>query len=165
MEAGIQYGRMASTAKVPGRAATSGCFDQRTDRPDSAASRVRLGFPDAASDDMLAQSTANREEDFMGKLVGCPVIAASIVALCSLMPIQAQAFGTAPVASSAVDAISTVERTVCRAYPWWYPRRWAVYASAWPCYPSYSYYYYPRYPYYYYRRDPHVEPGFIRRSF
>ena len=87
--------------------------------------------------------------------------------LCSLVPIDARATAlrNAARAASAVEAITTVERVVCRAYPWSYPRRWAVYASAWPCYSSYSYYYYPRYPYYYYRRDPHIEPGFIRRSF
>jgi hypothetical protein len=68
--------------------------------------------------------------------------------------------------NSAAEASSVTEKTVCRFFPWSYPRSWAVYSRAWPCYyPSYSYYYYPRYPYYYYRRDPHYEPGFIRRSF
>jgi hypothetical protein len=103
----------------------------------------------------------------MGKVVLIALTTAGLVCAGALVPRQtfATTFRASAAPLLAIESIPAVEKVVCRAYPWWYPRRWAVYASAWPCYPSYSYYYYPRYPYYYYRRDPHVEPGFIRRSF
>ena len=78
---------------------------------------------------------------------------------CTLLPNRAEAttFHAGSAAAAAIESITTVEKTVCRLYPYWYPRRWAVYASAWPCYPYYSYYYYPYHPY--------VGPGFIHRRY
>jgi hypothetical protein len=103
----------------------------------------------------------------MGTTIRLALAVASLLGMAAFIPQNARAttFHTAAAAAPAIGTVSSVERTVCRFYPGDYPRRWAVYASAWPCYPSYSYYYYPRYPYYYYRRDPHYERGFIHRSF
>jgi hypothetical protein len=93
----------------------------------------------------------------MRKLIYCAVMAAVLASVCALLPSYARAttFHASAGAAAAVDAIRTVETIACRLYPAWYPRRWAVYASAWPCY-----------PYNYYSPYPYIEPySFIRRRY
>src|SRR6266566_5238376 len=127
-----------------------------------------MGFQNPMIDAMLRLSRASRwiQEGVMRKAVFAASAAGVVLGVCSAFADRAEAttFHSASAVGPASEAVSVVETTVCRFYPWSFPRSWAVFSPAWPCYPSYSYYYYPRYPYYYYLRDPHYEPGFIRRS-